>query len=261
MFNKIYHADFSEAVQRRFDRMLNFSDELSWKDQKFFQLMEKEVTMEDSHYQLPLPFRKRDQHWPNNRVQAKTRLQGLKKRFMKDENFFKDDSNFMEDLFQKWYAERSPNASDGNKWYIPHYGVYHPAKPGKIRVVFDCSAEYLGYALNEQLIPGPDLTNQIIGVQQQEEGKNRFPLHGRHWGESLDSRFLNVNKACYNSCEGKTTTSTTNLLIIRYAFMYLEVHITKLSQLCIQKNCNWQWSPVWSRSCQDIDEEFLCNSC
>ena len=42
--------------------------------------------------------------------------------------------------------------------------MYHPAKLGKIRVVFDCSSEYLGYALNKQLIPGPDLTNQIVGV-------------------------------------------------------------------------------------------------
>ena len=31
-------------------------------------------------------------------------------------------------------------------------------------MVFDCSAELLGYTLNKQLIPGPDLTNKIIGV-------------------------------------------------------------------------------------------------
>ena len=144
--------------------MLNLSDELSWEDQKFLRLMEKEVTKEGGHYQLPLPFQKRDQHWPNNRIQAKMRLQGLKKSFMKDENFFKDYSNFMEDLFQKGYAEKSPNASDGNKCYISHHGVHNLAKPEKIRVVFDCSLEYLRYALNKQLIPGPDLTNQIVGV-------------------------------------------------------------------------------------------------
>ena len=68
------------------------------------------------------------------------RLQGLKKWFLKDGSFFKDYRNFMEDLFQKKYVERSSNVSDGNKWYIPYHGVYHPAKPGKIRVVFDCSA-------------------------------------------------------------------------------------------------------------------------
>ena len=72
--------------------MLNLSNGLSWEDQKFLRLIEKEVTMEDVHYQLPLPFRKRDQHWPNNRIQAKMRLQGLKKRFMKDENFFNGTS-------------------------------------------------------------------------------------------------------------------------------------------------------------------------
>ena len=42
--------------------------------------------------------------------------------------------------------------------------MYHPAKLGKIRVLFDCSVEYLGYALNKQPITGPDLTNQIVDV-------------------------------------------------------------------------------------------------
>ena len=26
--------------------------------------------------------------------------------------------------------------SQGKTWFIPHHGVYHPSKPGKIRVVF-----------------------------------------------------------------------------------------------------------------------------
>ena len=92
MHNKIYHADFSESLQaRKFNKILNLSDGLSWEDQKFLRLMEKEVAKEDGHYQLALPFRKRDQHWPNNRnrIQAKMRLQGLEKMFMKDETFFK----------------------------------------------------------------------------------------------------------------------------------------------------------------------------
>ena len=45
MLNKIYHADFTESVQpRKFEKMLNLSDELSWEDQKYLRLMEKEVT-------------------------------------------------------------------------------------------------------------------------------------------------------------------------------------------------------------------------
>ena len=43
-------------------------------------------------------------------------------------------------------------------WYIPHHGVYHKKKSGKIRVVFD------GFSLNQQLLQGPDLTNNLTGV-------------------------------------------------------------------------------------------------
>ena len=48
-----------------------------------------------------------------------------------------------------------------NVWYIPHHGVYHPKKPNKIRMVFDCSAEYQNESLNKHLLQGPDLTNNL----------------------------------------------------------------------------------------------------
>ena len=49
------------------------------------------------------------------------------------------------------------------KWYIPHHGVYRPKK-NKIRVVFDCSVKFKGTSLNDHLLSGPDLTNNLIGV-------------------------------------------------------------------------------------------------
>ena len=39
-----------------------------------------------------------------------------------------------------------------------------PSKPRKICVVFDCSAAYKGRFINKELLSGPDLTNQVIGV-------------------------------------------------------------------------------------------------
>ena len=49
-------------------------------------------------------------------------------------------------------------------WYLPNHGVYHPRKPEKIRVVFDCNAKFRGTSLNDQLLQGPDLTNSLVGV-------------------------------------------------------------------------------------------------
>ena len=40
----------------------------------------------------------------------------------------------------------------------------HASNPGKIRVVFDCNAEYGGVSVNKRMMPGPVLANQIINI-------------------------------------------------------------------------------------------------
>lgn len=49
-------------------------------------------------------------------------------------------------------------------WYLPHHGIYHPKKLDKIRVVFDCSAKFDGVSLNNELLQGPNLANNLLGV-------------------------------------------------------------------------------------------------
>ena len=65
-------------------------------------------------------------------------------------------------------AEKVPtdrlNVRDGKVNYVPHVGVYHPRKPERIRVVFDCSARFHGIFINDCLLQGPDLTNGLLGV-------------------------------------------------------------------------------------------------
>ena len=71
----------------------------------------------------------------------------------------------MEEILSKEYAKISEDTpTDGRVRYLPHHGVYHPAKPNKIRIVFDCSAEYAGRSINKGLMAGTDLTNQIVGT-------------------------------------------------------------------------------------------------
>ena len=49
-------------------------------------------------------------------------------------------------------------------WYLPHHPVFHPQKPGKVRVVFDAAAKYKGKGLNKELFTGPDLLSSVVGV-------------------------------------------------------------------------------------------------
>ena len=70
----------------------------------------------------------------------------------------------MEKMLEAGQAERAPKQCLETTWYIPNHGVYHPKKPDKLRVVFDCSAEFQGYSLNRNLLQGPDLTNSLVGV-------------------------------------------------------------------------------------------------
>ncbi len=62
-------------------------------------------------------------------------------------------------------AELAPPLQSGEEcWYLPIFGVYHPHKPNKIRVVLDLSAQFGGVSLNDVLLSGPDLNNTLLGV-------------------------------------------------------------------------------------------------
>ena len=71
----------------------------------------------------------------------------------------------MEDMIGNGYAEKCKmEGKEGRCWYLPHHGVFHPQKPGKIRVVFDCSTQYANMSINTELMSEPDLANQTVGV-------------------------------------------------------------------------------------------------
>lgn len=71
----------------------------------------------------------------------------------------------MNDIIEREDVEEVHNEGiQGEQWYIPHHGIYHPKKPTKPRVVFDSSARYNGTSLNDHLLQGPDLINNLSGI-------------------------------------------------------------------------------------------------
>ena len=142
---------------------------LSQEDKTFLKRLEEGIHQRsDGHYEMPLPLRDEMLSLPNNKSLALRRLNKLGQRFEDDMKYRDDYTTFINEIIAKGYAEKVPKEevsyNRGNVWYIPHYGVYHPKKPSKIRVVFDCSADYKRESLNKHLLTGPDLTNGLVGV-------------------------------------------------------------------------------------------------
>ena len=140
----------------------------SQEDRKFLTMVERETKVVDGHYQVPLPLRHSDIIMPNNKEQAIKRANWQKKKMLRDSKYRSDYVSFVNDVIAKGYAQRVPNEllipNPGKVWYLPHHGVYHPKKPEKIRVVFDCSSKFQGVSLNDCLMQGPDMTNSLVGV-------------------------------------------------------------------------------------------------
>ncbi|KAK0144664.1 hypothetical protein N1851_017006 [Merluccius polli] len=157
---KLLESDFSEQVGED----AAFSQE----DLLFLKKLKGGIKHKpDGHLEMPLPFKQERPRLPNNMSCAAQRLTCLGRRLKKDQKYYSDYTNFMEDLITRGDAEKVPEEQVNNcpAWYIPHHGVYHPRKPEKIRVVFDCSVRFRDAYLNDHLLTGPELTSTLIGVR------------------------------------------------------------------------------------------------
>ena len=141
---------------------------LSVEDERFLNIMEQGAhTNSTGNLEFPLPFKKEEISLPNNYSQAKSRLLNLLKMLNKKPQMMKDYTSFFEKILSRNHASRIPEnelrTPTGRVWYLPHFAVRHPRKPG-IRVVFDASAQYAGTSLNECLLQGPDQMNSLLGI-------------------------------------------------------------------------------------------------
>ncbi len=138
----------------------------SMEDLEFLKIMEAECYQDSSKsWVAPLPFRLPRQRMPNNRKQVLDCFVSLQRSLEKRLKMTVDFLEFMEKMFEKAHAEVAPPVQPGQEcWYLPLFGVYHPRKPDRFRVVFDSSASYEGVSLNDVLLTGPNLNNSLLGV-------------------------------------------------------------------------------------------------
>ena len=132
-FRKYCNMEFNDSVY-------GAKTSLSQNDKRALEIMQDTAALQDGHYTIALPWKNDPPCLENNRSLAEQRLRLLKKRLLKDSDLHVKYAACIEDLPQKVYAKKAlPIGIPGGTWYLPHRAVFHPAKPGKIRIVFDCS--------------------------------------------------------------------------------------------------------------------------
>ena len=150
------------------DSLLDNERAISLEDKRALNIMESTAVLKEGHCEIAMPWRYSPLCLPNNRILAVHRLELLRRGLVKDPVLFQKYSAFVDNLLDKAYARKVPDnrlcRSGEATWFLPHHPVFHPKKPGKVRVVFDCAAKYKGVSLNDVLLQGPDMTNTLIGV-------------------------------------------------------------------------------------------------
>ena len=161
LYVKSVHLDFPEKI-------IDDRPENSAEDQKFIDIVSHSKKLVGGHYQLQLPFCESAPSLLNNSYLALQCLNCLKRKLKQTPDFHRDYQEFMQTLLDRGFSEVVPEYDlvrfDGKMWYLPHHGVYQPNKPGRIRVVFDCSSKCQSVSLNDLLLQGPDFTNNLVSV-------------------------------------------------------------------------------------------------
>lgn len=117
-------------------------------------------------WETGLLWRKDEVNLANNYEHARSRLQAVERKLDTDQQLAKLYYAEMDRLFATGYAEviEDEEEPEGRTWYLPHFGVTNPNKPGKLRLVFDGAAKYKDRSLNDHLSPGLDLLKPLVVI-------------------------------------------------------------------------------------------------
>ncbi|XP_041978615.1 uncharacterized protein LOC121732727 [Aricia agestis] len=134
-------------------------------EQRALDILNRSTQKVGGRFETGMLWKKEDCVMPNNYDNALRRLHSTEKRIDKDPELRKKYAELMAALIEKGYAEKAPtHKTPGKTWYLPHFPVLNPRKPGKVRIVHDAAAKTKGVSLNDYLLTGPDLLQSLPGT-------------------------------------------------------------------------------------------------
>ena len=128
---------------------------------------------------------------PNNYCSALSQLYSLERRFEKDPILKKRyqatiEVDLQNEHVRKLDGEELSKTRNNLQWYVPHHPVINPNKPEKVRRVCNAASKYKGVSLNDKLMTGPDLLQNLVGIIF------RFREHQVALTADIEAMFLQV---------------------------------------------------------------------
>lgn len=136
--------------------------------EKQLERMKASLQHDGERFTIPMLW-KEDLLVPESEKQARQRLRSLQKKLEKNlvlKEMYKksivDDEE--KGYIRKLSEEEAKALRAGKHYFLPHFPVFHPDKPHKVRRVLDSKAKNAGISLNMLLETGPDLLNSIFRI-------------------------------------------------------------------------------------------------
>ncbi|XP_052759175.1 uncharacterized protein LOC128202521 [Galleria mellonella] len=141
----------------------------SREDQLALKIMEQTTKLlPQGRWETGLLWRSDDVQLPNSYPQAKSRLIGIQRKFRRyPELAVKYEEKIQENVDKGYISKLTPEEASiqtNKTWYLPHFAVFNPNKPNKLRIVLDCAAKSDGKSLNDFLLSGPDFLTSLPAV-------------------------------------------------------------------------------------------------
>ena len=144
------------------------ADKLSPIERKELKIIEESCPKIGHQWLIPYPWKRNPKELPNNKAQAKKKLEANEHRLSrKPEHAATYDRQMMEMTkiqFAYKLTKQELETYKGPVHYIAHHEIVRPEKTTPIRIVFNSSASFQGHQLNDYWMKGPDLLNSLFGV-------------------------------------------------------------------------------------------------
>ena len=131
----------------------------------YWMKVEDTLPQPTARWETCLPWKSDSPELPRSKPMAFSRLKSVERKMDKNPPFGEEYCQKIQTYIEKGFARKltpTEASTDGpTTWYLPHFDVHNPNKPGKWRLVFDAASKCQGVSLNDKLIQGPDLLNPL----------------------------------------------------------------------------------------------------